>query len=115
MRNLIIYLGALSALSSTSSAVRHGAAQLRDLLAYPKYEVQFLNDLPVSVSDADKAKSLGVEREDEWLHLRLGLHDRKRLSDGQAAGPSESEVGPLHLSARTRANGRTDCGSCRWR
>ena len=113
MRNLIIYLGALSALSSTSSAVRHGAAQLRDLLAYPKYEVQFLNDLPVSASDADKAKSLGVEREDEWLHLRLGLHDRKRLSDGQDAGPSE--VGNLHLSARTRANGRTDCGSCRWR
>ena len=86
MRNLIIYISALCVLAE-GHAFDHGAAQLRDLLAHPKYEVQFLNDLPVSQSDADRANTLGLEREEEWLDLRLSL-DRQRVGDGMSV-PSE--------------------------
>lgn len=81
MRNLFIYLSALNALSPVFG-LRHGTAQLRDLLAYPKYEVQFLNDLPISTTDAEKARSIGIEREDEWFSLHLGIAGTKRLSNG---------------------------------
>lgn len=81
MRNLIIYLSALSSLSS-SSAIRHGASQLRDILAFPKYEVQFLNDLPLAASDAERCGNLGIEREDEFLTGRLDIRERKRIGDG---------------------------------
>jgi protein OS-9 len=88
MRNLIIYLSALGTLSPTL-AISHGAAQLRDLLAYPKYDVQFLNDLPLSHSDADRAERLGVETENEWLDLRLFTPDRRRLGDGNQVEAAE--------------------------
>ncbi|ORX33983.1 hypothetical protein BD324DRAFT_605342 [Kockovaella imperatae] len=78
MRNLVIYLSALTALSS--HAYKHEAAQLRDLLAYPKYEIQFLNDLPISWSDADRVEKEGLERAEEWSELRL--KERKELGDG---------------------------------
>jgi protein OS-9 len=97
MRNLLIYLSALSSLSPVFG-FRHGAAQLRDLLAYPKYDVQFLNDLPVSASDAERAKSLGVEREEEWLSLFLSLGSRRRLSDGgETAASAVSASGATNI------------------
>ena len=88
MRNLVIYLSALGTLSP-ALAISHGAAQLRDLLAYPKYDVQFMNDLPLSTSDADRAKTLGIETEIEWLDLRLASQDQRRLGDGSQAEPAE--------------------------
>ena len=84
MRNLFIYISALTVLSDSVLSLKHGNAQLRDLLAYPKYDVQFLNDLPISSSDAGRAKSLGVEREDEWISPRFNPGERRRLSDGSA-------------------------------
>ena len=88
MRHVLIYSSALTALASTSVAIKHEAAQLRDLLSYPKYEIQFLNDLPLSTSDADRAKRKGVEREDEWFALRFS-DARDRLSDGSETLPYE--------------------------
>ncbi|WVW78308.1 hypothetical protein I302_100262 [Kwoniella bestiolae CBS 10118] len=78
-RNLLIYLCALSSLSSSLS-FRHGQNQLRDLYAYPKYEVQFLNDLPLSRSDALRCQSLGVDSEEQWLEP--SVRDGRRLGDG---------------------------------
>ncbi|OWZ66435.1 hypothetical protein AYX14_05909 [Cryptococcus neoformans] len=60
-------------------AIRSGPHQLRDLYTYPKYQVQFLNDLPVSASDAKRMKEVGVGSEIEWLDMRPG--DRS-LEDG---------------------------------
>lgn len=88
MRYLHIYLAALGTLSPTH-AISHGAAQLRDLLAYPKYDVQFLNDLPLSHSDAEQAKTMGVETEDEWFDIKLQTRDRRRLGDGNDTPPAE--------------------------
>ena len=96
MRNLIIYLSALGALSP-ALAVSHGAAQLRDLLAYPKYDVQFLNDLPLSDSDAARAKARGVETEDEWFDLRLSPN-RKRLGDATDTPVEVSNATPACLA-----------------
>ena len=81
MRNLIIYLSALVSLNP-SGALRSGSSQLRDLAAFPKYEVQFLNDLPLAASDADRCQTLGIEQEDDFLGLRIFLTERRRLSDG---------------------------------
>jgi hypothetical protein len=95
MRNLAIYLSALSVLSPPTSALRHGASQLRDVLAFPKYEVQFLNDLPLAESDARRCRSLGIEREEEWMGLRAPFVDGRRLGDGNEQIPSE--VGNAHV------------------
>ena len=101
MRNLLIYLSALSSLSYDVRALHHSAAQLRDLMAYPKYEVSFLTELPLSASDADKAKVLGVEREEEWLNAKLLLGEKRRLSDGSTKVPTEVSVLPIqHLAHR---------------
>jgi protein OS-9 len=105
MRNLGIYLSALATLSP-ALGVKHGAAQFRDLLAYPKYDVQFLNDLPISSGDAGRAETLGVETEDEWTRLHLDLHERKRLSDGSDVVPDA--VGGPRLPGSSLANGRID-------
>ena len=81
MRYLAIYISALASLYP-SHALRHGSAQLRDLVAFPKYEVQFLNDLPLMASDASRCRSQGIEQEDDFLGLRVVLTERRRLSDG---------------------------------
>lgn len=60
-------------------AIRSGPHQLRDLYAYPKYQIQFLNDLPVSASDAKRIKEGGIGSEIEWLDMRPG---DKSLEDG---------------------------------
>ncbi|WWC59607.1 uncharacterized protein I303_102165 [Kwoniella dejecticola CBS 10117] len=98
-RNLLIYLCALSSLSSTSS-LRQGGNQLRDLYAYPKYEVQFLNDLPLSQSDAERVKSLGLGNEQDWLQGNLGGSSGRRLSDGneEAAIKDSLEVIPMNFA-----------------
>lgn len=81
MRNLAIYLSALSALHPTLG-IRHGSSQLRDLEAFPKFEVQFLNHLPVAESDAARCESLGLGREEEWSGLRVPGEGRKRVGGG---------------------------------
>ena len=90
MRELAIYLWALGSLSSTYG-LSHGSAQLRDMLAYPKYQVSFLNHLPVSVSDAAKARAIGIEKEEEWLSQRLSLPEERTLSDGSGEGETTGE------------------------
>ncbi|WVR04729.1 hypothetical protein IAU60_001740 [Kwoniella sp. DSM 27419] len=80
-RNLLIYTLALSALAP-SHALRQGSHQLRDLYAYPKYDVQFLNDLPLAKSDAERCTVEGVSREEDWISARPGT--KRRLSDGSA-------------------------------
>ena len=88
MRNLIIYISAIAALSPYGHAYKHEAAQLRDLLAYPKYGMEFLNDLPLSSSDARIANDRGVNGETEWLKLKLE-GSRGRLTDGSGDIPTE--------------------------
>ena len=91
MRHLAIYVSALASLYP-SLALRHGSAQLRDLVAFPKYEIQFLNDLPLMASDASRCRSLGIEQEDDFLGLRIVLAERRRLSDGVDV-PSPVSIG----------------------
>jgi protein OS-9 len=81
MRKLYIYLSALSALES-ASALRIGASQLRDLQAYPKYELQFLNDLPLSSTDAERCKDEGIARAEDWQAFKpIG---KRRVGDGKS-------------------------------
>lgn len=81
MRNLLIYVSALAALfPSDVISFQHGAAHLRDLLAYPKYEVQFLNDLPIAVTDADTVRDEGLRTPHDWLSVHVSKTQRKRLS-----------------------------------
>ncbi|WVN89339.1 uncharacterized protein L203_104562 [Cryptococcus depauperatus CBS 7841] len=65
-------LCALASIPLPAFSLRHGPHQLRDPYAYPKYQVQFLNDLPVSKSDANLAMEVGIKIEDEWLDKRVG-------------------------------------------
>ena len=85
MRKLAIYVSALLSLSYTASSSRHGA-QLRDLQAFPKYEVIFLNDLPLSSSDAELVKA-GLDSSEDFLGLHVTAShstgsSRRRLGDG---------------------------------
>lgn len=75
--SVLLYLHLLPLLPAP--AIGSGPHQLRDLYAYPKYQVQFLNDLPISASDAKRIKEVGVGSEIEWIDMRLG--DRS-LEDG---------------------------------
>ncbi|WWC68090.1 uncharacterized protein I206_102009 [Kwoniella pini CBS 10737] len=105
-RNLVIYLCALSSLSSTF-ALRQGHNQLRDLYAYPKYEVQFLNDLPLSHSDAERVKSLGVENENDWLRAKVEHEGGKRLSDGSEdlSTKNNLEIIPMNFAHPSEESG----------
>lgn len=75
--SVFLYLHLLPLLPAL--AIRTGPHQLRDLYAYPKYQIQFLNDLPVSASDAKRIKEGGIGSEIEWLDMRPG---DKSLEDG---------------------------------
>jgi hypothetical protein len=77
MRNLSIYLSALATLLP-SNALRHGSHQLRDLLAFPKYQIDYLNELPLSSSDAKACLREGVENESEFTQTRF--EGRKHVS-----------------------------------
>lgn len=83
MRNLAIYLSALAVLHP-ALAVRH-SAHFRDLLAFPKYEVQFLNDLPISSSDAISCQETGLHDEAEYLVLHPELQRSTKIGDGSTA------------------------------
>ncbi|OCF77071.1 hypothetical protein I204_02780 [Kwoniella mangroviensis CBS 8886] len=103
-RNLLIYLFALSSLSSSSLAFRHGQNQLRDLYAYPKYEIQFLNDLPLSKSDAERCQSLGLDGEGDWLEAKAG-DGRRRLGDGNEVGKDHLELIPMNFAHPSEPSG----------
>ncbi|WWC86782.1 uncharacterized protein L201_001661 [Kwoniella dendrophila CBS 6074] len=113
-RNLAIYLCALSALSSsTTYAVRHGSHnsnnnQMRDLFAYPKYEVQFLNDLPLSKTDAERCQSIGIDNESNWLEPKVNSGDSgRRLSDGndENVKVDEFELIPMNFAHPAEPDG----------
>lgn len=82
MRNLQIYLSALIALHGSGVHAGHRSSHFRDLQAFPKYEVQFLNQLPIAESDAKRCLDAGVEQEEEWMALRVPHVGQKRLGDG---------------------------------
>lgn len=92
MRNLEIYLSALAVLHGVA-ALGHGSSHFRDLQAFPKFEVQFLNQLPISESDAKRCMSAGIEREDEWMGLRAPHVDQKRLGSGEEIVPTDVSRG----------------------
>ena len=87
MRKLAIYVSALLALDS-AEALRHGASQLHDLLAFPKYNVRFLNELPLSSSDAARCRQSGVLNEEDFWALHPPTATDKL---------SEAEQAPLEL------------------
>ncbi|WVQ83188.1 hypothetical protein IAT38_005327 [Cryptococcus sp. DSM 104549] len=98
-RNLFIYLSALAALTAPSLSLRHGAHQLRDLYAYPKYQVQFHNELPIAASDAERCKEVGVYSEEEWMVLRPGGGERRRLGDGKDVSQQDQlELIPMNFA-----------------
>lgn len=80
MRNLAIYLAAVATLHPTLAA-RYGA-HFRDLLAFPKYEVQFLNDLPIAAADAARLQELGLDQEQEYMGWHPATGQDRRVGDG---------------------------------
>ncbi|OCF33859.1 hypothetical protein I316_04571 [Kwoniella heveanensis BCC8398] len=99
----ILALSALALLGASQQvqvqALRHDIHQLRDLYAYPKYEVQFLNDLPLSKSDAERFTSFGLGDVDDWLRARAG---------GGRGGGSDGGVGSngFGVSTEGQAEGK---------
>ncbi|BEI83897.1 hypothetical protein CcaverHIS002_0405010 [Cutaneotrichosporon cavernicola] len=65
MSHLAIYLLALAALRPASAL----GVGLQDLASLPKYQVDFLNDLPLSESDAASIRIHGLTHEDQFLAL----------------------------------------------
>lgn len=84
MSYLAIYLLALA--SQAQALAPNGG--LQDLAAFPKYQVEFLNHLPLSASDAAIVKRLGMAHEDEFLQL----HPRRDTIDGGEEPTQEVEV-----------------------
>lgn len=102
MRNLVIYLSALSTLAPVWG-FRNGPHQLRDLLAFPKYSIDFLNETPLSATDAAKCRAEGVELEDDFTQTRFtGEGARRRLSgnDTNTGEGSRSPAKVNHQSER---------------
>ena len=89
MRNLVIYLSALTTLLP-SNALRHGSHQLRDLLAFPKYQIDYLNELPLSSSDAKACLRDGVEFESDFTQTRF--EGRKHVSGNDTKGEQGAKV-----------------------
>lgn len=106
MRNLHIYLTALSVLLQPALSLRHGSRQLRDMLAFPKYQVEFMNELPLSHSDAERCKAMGVEDEDEFTHVRFEGRDRRAIghSESEPAASDNAAVG----DDRSESHGSSD-------
>ncbi|WRT64659.1 uncharacterized protein IL334_001593 [Kwoniella shivajii] len=116
-RNLLIYSLALSSLASAPGlALRHGQNQLRDLFAYPKYEIQFMNDLPLSKSDAElyqSSSSSGLMDESDWLDPKGSSKGGggKRLSDGNKQNDIDRktslslELIPMNFAHPSEPNG----------
>lgn len=109
MRNLIIYLSALTSLSITPVlGLRHGSRQLRDMLAFPKYQVEFLNELPLSQSDAERCRAMGVEDEDDFTKVRFEGTDRRSIGDRDSSsglGGSDSTASAASPGSTERTDG----------
>ncbi|ODN79542.1 hypothetical protein L202_03499 [Cryptococcus amylolentus CBS 6039] len=76
-------------------AFTQGPHHLRDLYAYPKYQVQFLNDYPISESVAKLVREVGLGSQSEWEQLIPG--GGKRLGDG----PTEKlDLIPMNFSPK---------------
>jgi protein OS-9 len=93
MRNLVIYASALASLSP-AWAFRPGPHQLRDLLAFPKYSVDFLNETPLSATDAAKCRSEGVELEDDFIQTRFTGEGARRRLNGNDTRDGEGKRDP---------------------
>ncbi|WVQ75899.1 hypothetical protein IAR50_005534 [Cryptococcus sp. DSM 104548] len=76
-------------------AFTHGPHHLRDLYAYPKYQVQFLNDYPISESVAKVVREVGLGSQAEWEELKPG--GGKRLGDGPT---DRLDLIPMNFSPR---------------
>ncbi|KIR33076.1 protein OS-9 [Cryptococcus deuterogattii MMRL2647] len=98
--SVFLYLHLLPLLPAL--AIRTGPHQLRDLYAYPKYQIQFLNDLPVSASDAKRIKEGGIGSEIEWLDMRPG---DKSLEDGTKR--ERLELMPMSFAAKSHEEHRS--------
>lgn len=88
MSHLAIYLLALAALSPARPALALGGG-LQDLAAYPKYQVDFLNDLPLAESDAAEIRKFGLTHEDQFLDLHPGSEGSERGAAKPARGAIE--------------------------
>lgn len=88
MTYLAIYTLALASLASASPS------GLQDLAAYPKYEVQFLSDRPIKMSDAQRCERYGLASDDDWLDLRprTGHETHNQPERGRIGAASESET-----------------------
>lgn len=85
---LPLLLGA--SLVGVSHAMRPAgsAGGLEDLAAFPKYEVQFLNEFPLRASEAEQCKKEGLASDDDFLELKL----RSRATiEGEASGRNNEE------------------------
>lgn len=93
MSHLAIYLLALAASRPHVLALNSG---LQDLAAFPKYQVEFLNHLPLSANDAAVVQRLGMAHEDEFLQL----HPRRDTIDGEEHLSPDTQVAlvPLQYS-----------------
>jgi protein OS-9 len=87
MRNLHIYLSALVTLYGGRVHAGHRSSHFRDLQAFPKFEVQFLNQLPIAESDAKRCLDAGIEQEEDWMTLRAARVEHKRIGDGDEIIP----------------------------
>ncbi|RXK40925.1 hypothetical protein M231_01773 [Tremella mesenterica] len=95
MRNLDIYLKGLLALGLTVNGLK-SRANLRDLHAFPKYAVEFLNHAPLASTDADLIRS-GVPSESIFLEPRVS--SGRHLSDGRDVIEEDRlEVIPMSLN-----------------
>jgi protein OS-9 len=117
MRNLHIYLSALATLSVPVIGLRHGSRQLRDMLAFPKYQVEFMNELPLSHSDAERCRAMGVEDEDEFTQVRFEGKRRRSISesDSESTGGENAADTEGPESGDSAAGGpRTRVGQAIW-
>lgn len=95
MTHLAIYTLALSALAAASPS------GLQDLAAYPKYEVQFLADRPIKLSDAARCEQYGLANDDAWLDLRprTGNDQPERHEERERIEAASGESTPATTSA----------------
>jgi protein OS-9 len=79
MSHLAIYLLALAALRPASAL----GVGLQDLASLPKYQVDFLNDLPLAESDAAAIRKHGLSHEDQFLALHPGRQPERSTIEGR--------------------------------
>ncbi|BEJ14716.1 hypothetical protein CspHIS471_0404830 [Cutaneotrichosporon sp. HIS471] len=85
MSHLAIYLLALAALRPASAL----GVGLQDLASLPKYQVDFLNDLPLSESDAASIRTHGLTHEDQFLALHPASARRDTIEPTTSQGSTD--------------------------